>query len=148
MRAIDLLKNIRTTILKTVEPLTSEQLLKIPSGFNNNILWNLSHLVATQQILNYKLSGLEMNVGEKFVEENRKGSSPTSWSIAPDIEFVKDKLVTLPQLLESDLTAGKFSEFKPYKTSLEFEIASIEDSINFNNFHEGLHLGAILGLKN
>lgn len=147
MRAIEILKTTRAKLVETVSSLSNEQLLKIPQGFNNNILWNLTHLLVTQQILNYKLSGLDMHLDEKLIEENRKGSSPSSWTTTPDIDFVKQNLVDLPIKLEIDYNNKIFTSYKSYMTSLNFEIKSIEDSIEFNNFHEGIHLGSILALK-
>jgi hypothetical protein len=35
---------------------TLEQLNKIPEGYNNNLIWNIAHVVVVQQMLVYKLS--------------------------------------------------------------------------------------------
>ena len=37
-----------------------EQLNTIPSGMSNNLIWNLGHVVVSQQKLVYALSGLPM----------------------------------------------------------------------------------------
>ena len=37
-----------------------EQLNKIPDGFSNNIIWNIGHIVVSQQALVYRLSGLQI----------------------------------------------------------------------------------------
>ena len=148
MQSIILLKSLRLSLLNLVEDLTSEQLLKIPTNFNNNILWNLAHLVATQQILHYKLSNLDVLINETLVNENKKGSSPASWTLTPDILEIKNLLVELPNKLEKDYKMGIFQNFKSYKTSMGFELNNIEDSIEFNNAHEGIHIGSIIALKN
>lgn len=147
MKAIEILKTTRSALLKTVESLSDEQLKKVPAGFNNNILWNLAHLAVTQQLLNYKLSGLPMYLAEDLVEQNKKGTSPNSWSKEPKVEFIKQQLVELPEVLERDYNAGKFKAYNKYLTSVGFELGNIDDSIQFNNFHEGIHLGSILALK-
>jgi len=41
-----------------IEDFSLEELNKIPEGFNNNIIWNIAHVIATQQALVYGLSGL------------------------------------------------------------------------------------------
>lgn len=147
MKSIELLKTTRVALLKTVENLSDEQLIKIPAGFNNNILWNLAHLAVTQQALNYKLSGLPTYVSEQLMEENKKGSSPSSWSKVPDVKFIKEQLIELPEILGRDYEAGKFKQFNNYMTSAGYELKNIDDSILFNNFHEGIHLGSVMALK-
>lgn len=148
MKSIQLLKSLRTTLLNSVSNLSAEQLVITPPNFNNNILWNLAHLAVTQQILNYKLSGQAVLVSEKLLEENKKGTSPKNWSETPDINEVKDLLISLPEKLETDYNNGLFKQFNTYKTSMGIELNDINDSIEFNNFHEGLHMGTITALKN
>lgn len=36
-----------------------EQLNKIPAGFNNNLIWNIGHIIVAQQSLIYQLSNLQ-----------------------------------------------------------------------------------------
>ena len=54
----DVLKKSRALLLKELDGLTLDQIHAIPAGFKNNIAWNVAHLVVTQQLLHYKLSGL------------------------------------------------------------------------------------------
>ena len=60
---ISQIQQTRTHILSVLNELSLEQLNKIPAGFNNNIAWNLGHLVAAQQGVCYVRSGLPMKVG-------------------------------------------------------------------------------------
>jgi hypothetical protein len=57
-----------------IQGYTLEQLNKVHEGFNNNIIWNIAHVIVTQQILVYKLSGLPMIVTDEMVEKYRKGT--------------------------------------------------------------------------
>ena len=47
----------RKNLLNSIKDLSIDELTKIPNGFNNNIIWNAGHNLATQQLLVYKLSG-------------------------------------------------------------------------------------------
>ena len=58
----------RNNLLTYLENISPEQLAQIPTGFHNNIWWNIAHCVAQQQILCYKLSGLNFVVPETFVD--------------------------------------------------------------------------------
>ncbi len=52
-----------------LENYTLDQLNQIPPGFSNNLIWNIAHVVVTQQILVYKLSGLPMLISDELVEK-------------------------------------------------------------------------------
>ena len=55
-------KCIRERYLQYLEGFTLEQLAVIPQGFRNNLLWNISHAIVTQQLYCYYNSGLPMYV--------------------------------------------------------------------------------------
>ncbi len=147
MHAINLLKQTRQLVLKLCAGVDDESMLRIPSGFNNNMLWNLGHLVVTQQLLCYKLSGNQMLIEDSLVDALRKASSPKEWSAAPDADTLRELAVSLPEKLEDDYKAGIFTQFDSYETSAGVTLASIDDALAFNNFHEGIHVGSLLAIK-
>ncbi|TCP28220.1 DinB family protein [Tenacibaculum skagerrakense] len=142
----DILRKSRELVLKRIEGLSHEQLHKIPEGFNNNIVWNVAHLVVTQQLLHYKLSGLQCLVPDELIENYRKGTSPSEEMNEEDFEEVKELLAGLPDTLEEDYKEGIFKEYTEYPTSTGFVLSSIDNAITFNNLHEGIHLGTIMAL--
>ena len=143
----DVLKKSRALILKVIDGLTIEQLHTIPTGFKNNIAWNVAHIVITQQLLHYKLSGLDCLCPDELIEEHKKGTLPTKNFTEEEFEEVKDLLAGLPDTLEEDFEAGIFENYTEYPTSIGFVLNSIETAISFNNFHEGIHLGIIMCIK-
>jgi len=142
-----ILKTSRIITLKAIESLTLEQLHTIPTGFKNNIVWNLAHLVVTQQLLLYKLSGLNCLISDDLIKNYTKGTAPTETMNEAEFEEVKELFLGLPDTLEEDYNAGIFKEYHTYNTSTGYVLDSIETAIPFNNFHEGLHLGVIMALK-
>ena len=60
---------------------------------------------------------------------------------------VRDAFLALPDQAEADLRAGRFEQYRAYTTTPGVVLASVEDAVRFNLFHEGLHLGAILALR-
>lgn len=143
----DVLKKSRELVLKELEGLTMEQIHEIPEGFKNNIAWNVAHLVVTQQLLHYKLSGLNCLCPEELIEAYKKGTAPTKVFTVEEFNEVKDLLIGLPDTLEEDFNAGIFGKYNEYPTSTGFVINSIETAISFNNFHEGIHYGIIRSIK-
>ncbi|WP_422089706.1 DinB family protein [Tenacibaculum ovolyticum] len=142
----EILKKSRELILKKIENLSIEQLHLIPDGFKNNIAWNVAHLVVTQQLLHYKLSGLNCLASDELIEGYKKGTLPTGIFSEEEFEEVKELLIGLPDTLKEDYEAGIFTEFTTYETSLGFVLDSVETAIAFNNLHEGIHLGTIMAL--
>ncbi|MCB9202963.1 MAG: DinB family protein [Flavobacteriales bacterium] len=137
----------RKNIANTIEELSAEQLNKIPNGFSNSIIWNVAHVVVTQQLLNYFLSGNKMYIPQEIVEAFRKGTKHEADVDKNTIERIKEYLEETPILLKNDYQKGIFSDFKEYPTSYGFTLYNIEDAIKFNNTHEGLHLGYIMAMK-
>jgi hypothetical protein len=143
----DILTKTRSIVLYYIKELSLDQLHIIPDGFNNNIAWNIAHLVVTQQLLHYKLSGNDCLVSDELIAAYQKGTSPTVKFSQQAFDEVLELFQGLPSTLEEDFEAGIFKEYSAYKTSTGFVIDSMEKAIIFNNFHESLHLGVIMSLK-
>ena len=143
----DILRKSRLITLKAIEGLTLEQIHVIPEGFNNNIAWNFAHLVVIQQLLHYKLSGLNCLCPDDLIETYKKGTKPTKVFTQEELDEVKELFVGLPDTLEEDFNAGIFENYLEYETSTGFVLDSFETALSFNNFHEGLHLGVIMSIK-
>ena len=144
---ISLLKNIRTLTSKVVADFSHEQLIMIPQDFKNNIMWNVGHIITVQQMLTYGLAGHELKIDASWVPMYKKGSSPDNWDSAPDWTALTEKLHSLCNVFEKDYQAGLFENFREYQTATGPLLKNIDDAIDFNNFHEGLHLGTILALR-
>lgn len=147
MQAIELLKQTRRLTLKLCDDLDQSAMTRIPEQANNNMLWNLGHVVVTQQLLNYKLSGLPLLIDESLVDGLKKASSPKDWQDAPDVEQLKELALSLPEALADDYAGGRFQNFERYETSAGVVLNNIDEAIAFNNFHEGIHVGSMLALK-
>jgi hypothetical protein len=130
-----------------INGLTLEQLHTIPEGFKNNIAWNVAHLVVTQQLLHYRLSGKDCLISDELIDANRKGTAPTTQFTQEEFDEILVQLKSLPDTLEEDYNAGIFTQYKKYPTSTGFVLDSIDTAIAFNNMHESLHLGVIMSLK-
>src|SRR5690606_9720814 len=138
----------RELLQKFIENHTLEQLNTIPDGFKNNIIWNIGHVIVTQQLLAYKLSGLAMMVTDEMVAKYQKGSTPQGNVSQEEVEAIKNLLFTTITKTQEDLDNGLFQNYIEYTVSTaNFTLKSIEDAMQFNNFHEGIHIGVILQLR-
>ena len=136
----------RKTLVKMIGDLSYNQLIKIPENFNNSIFWNIAHILVTQQLLVYKLSGLPMLVKEELIEKYTKGSKATDKVSKEEIQYVKENLIPFAEKVEEDYRNHVFKNYYPYKTSVDIELKSVDDSLKFMAFHDGIHLGIILSL--
>lgn len=129
------------------ENYTLQQLNKIPEGFSNNLIWNLGHIVVTQQLLVYKLSGLPMAVSEEMVEKYRKGTKPEHDVTQEEANQIQALLFQTIDQLEVDYKKGIFINYQEYPTSTGYILKSTKGAIEFNNFHEGLHIGIMMSIR-
>lgn len=144
---IEIIKKTRAYILDLVKELNIEQLNKIPAGFNNNIIWNLGHLVAAQQGVCYARAGLKPRIDEDFIDKYKKGSRPERLLDEEELKKIKELFFSSLDVLKQDYESGFWSGYASWTTSYGVELNSIEDAIQFLNFHEGLHLGYVMALK-
>lgn len=125
-----------------------EDLFVIPDGFNNNLWWNIAHVLVTQQLLVYKMSGKNLLISDALVAKYKKGTVPTEEPVSEaEIKEVETLLLSVPKQTEEDYAKGIFTSFESYTTTPKVTLNSVEDAITFNVFHEGIHLGSILALR-
>ncbi|MCB0653928.1 MAG: DinB family protein [Saprospiraceae bacterium] len=140
--------NATRALLKSVtSDLTVEQLNKIPKGFNNNIAWNLGHILVTQQLLVYALTDTKPLISENLIQTFRKGTAPEKRVSKEVLDEIMSGLATSGPRMAEDYQNGIFGNFKEYPTSYGIVLHNVEEAIVFNNMHEALHLGYIMAMK-
>jgi hypothetical protein len=142
-----MLEVTRKNALELTKDLTEAELLVIPPGFRNNLLWNMGHMLTSQQRLCYGQSDLPMHIPESLLPLFRKGTDPTHWKQLPDTGAVRKGLAETSTILRKDLEAGIFSDYQPYQTSFGVLLENIRDALAFSNVHENIHFGVMLSLK-
>lgn len=144
---ISILESNRNTLKYFLEQYSLQQLNKIPEGFSNNIIWNIGHIVVVQQMLVYNLSGLPMMVSQEMVAKYKKGTTPQGEVSQEEINEIKTLLFTTITQTKKDFENNIFKNFHEFKTMTGFTVNSAKAALEFNNVHEGVHLGIILSLK-
>ncbi len=143
----DIMQKTRINFVQLLDGLTIEQLNKVPEGFNNNLIWNFAHLLATQQAIFYGLSGLTTKVDEHFIKSYRRFSRPESFVSTSELETIQNNFEEAQQTFFEDYKNGIFTSFKPYTTSFGVQLNTLEDAIQFSSVHDGLHYGYAMALK-
>lgn len=143
---IDNICHTRQFMLDIISALDNSMLNKIPDGFNNNIIWNVAHLISSQYGICYLRSNNEIPDLEIF-HSFKVGSKPERIISDEEIEYIKSLLFTSLDVLKADFTSGKLDNYAPWTTRYGVEIKNIQDGIAFLPYHEGLHLGYIMALK-
>ena len=125
-----------------------EQLNTIPAGMSNNLIWNIGHIIVSQQKLVYALSGLPMHIPDSLFEKYQNGSRPDGKTTQAEVDEIKKLLLEMVEQTKADFEAGIFKEFHPYQTKTGFYLGTWKEAVEFNNYHEGIHLGIVLSIKN
>jgi len=123
------------------------ELNKVPDGFNNNIIWNIAHVIVTQQLLVYNLSGLPTIVSKEMIDSFRKGTRPLRDLNQAEVDAISNLLFSTIEKTKDDYDSKLFQTYNQYTVTTKNTISNVEEAIEFNNFHEGIHLGYILALR-
>ena len=142
-----ILKN-RRLLSKYLEKFSLDQLNTAPKGYRNSIFWNVAHTVVTQQLLVYGLSNRPLLVDSDLVKTYKKDTKTVHEATEEELALVKTLLFSTIEQTKTDYDNGMFKNYTPYTTSLNVTLSTVDEAIRFNTFHEGIHLGYILAMKN
>lgn len=129
------------------EKYSLEQLNKIPPGFNNNLIWNIGHVIVAQQSLIYRLSDLEMYITDSLLNLFKSGSRPAQDVSQEGVDELKLLLLSLIERTKTDFNNGMFVRFNERMTGTGFLLTTLNDAFEFNNYHEGMHLGVMMSIR-
>ena len=130
--AVKYLSQSRRFILEQIKDLTVQQLNKIPTGFNNNIIWQLGHLIWAQQNDCYKRNGTQIVVDDKYFSPFQSGTKPGSFVDEAEITIIEQLLITTIDQMAVDI---------------ESETIVTNDDLLGTSFHDWLHAGYIMAFK-
>jgi hypothetical protein len=143
----DIIRKTRSFLLDAIKDVSNEQLNKIPTGFKNNIVWHMGHLIASQQGLCYLRSNISIVVDEGYMKLFKPDTKPEGIISEDAIDTLKKLFLPTIDRLETDYKQHAFVSFKSFKNRYGVEIQTIDDAINFLIYHEGVHFGYIMAFK-
>lgn len=146
-KPFEIIRQTRRHMLNLIKDLTIDELNKVPAGFNNNIIWNLGHVIASQQGVCYRRAGLDLKIDDDFFAMYKPETKPERFITTDELENIKQLLFSTIDQLEEDYKTDMFANYVPWVTRYEVKIDSVNDALTFLPFHEGLHMGYIMALK-
>lgn len=146
-KTFDVTRTSRKVLSQFIENFSLDQLNAIPDGFNNNLIWNIAHIVVSQQRLVYKFSGLPLRISDEIFEKYKGGTKPNGAVSQSEVEEIRSLLFETIDQTEADFNSGIFRNYQEYTTSIGLTIANIEEAISFNNYHEALHTGVMMSIR-
>lgn len=127
--------------------LTNEQLLAVPDGLENSILWHLGHLFHSHCSMTYGNCGIDSPSPDNYADLFKGGTKPADWSDTPSVEEVTANFNGIMEKIVGDYTAGKFESFKSVELAPGMNLDSIEDALGFVLIHESVHHGNIITMR-
>lgn len=148
-KIIEVIKACRSKWLMMLDQLTTDQLNKIPVGFNNNLAWQFGHVIVSQQILCYRLAGQKFVINEELIDRYKNGSKPEGYINEEEINLLKGYMLSTINQLEIDLKNGLFDNYTPYtiSTYAGLTLENVNDALTFIVSHDALHYGCSISLK-
>jgi hypothetical protein len=139
---------VRGFTTMATQDLSNEQLIHIPAGSRNNILWNVGLAITDQCNMLYTPSGIAVPLPDGYHAWFDPGTSPAGWSDnLPDPAGVLETAKTLVATVERDFAGGRFVDFDPTAFDGGLRVNSVVEAINYCTIHEAIHLGVILTLR-
>jgi len=145
--AFNIWETSRNLYLDFLEKYTLDQLNKVPEGFSNNLIWNIGHIIVAQQALVYKSSGLPGYVSDELFALYKPGTRPTGTTSQEEVAELRALLTSLVAQTKADYYAGAFETYNARMTGTGFYVASLTDALQFNNYHEALHMGFMMNIR-
>lgn len=146
-KAFETLRITREKFLAIIEGHSLATLNEIPVGFNNNLIWNFGHALATTQLLVYGPAGLTPPAEPALVEKYRRGTKPEGKVNAAELSQLKELATASVTRLEADFSAGKFAQWEPYKTGYGLLLETPEEALRFVSLHEAMHMGYAMAIR-
>ncbi|MBO1001369.1 DinB family protein [Pseudogracilibacillus auburnensis] len=138
------LQTYRNELLDVIDGMTDKEAEFIPTGFNNNVHWNLGHIYLDQYLWIQALTKEKMDIPNIFHSSFGFGTSPKDFTAeTPSMIELKKLLSKQPNDIQQTYGDRLNEPFPP----IDMEMCTIEQVLIRTIFHEGMHLQAIMDIK-
>lgn len=145
----DQLKVVRKNTINAVKDLTDSQTDNIPTGFNNNIRWNLGHVYLVQERFAFGFTEIPMQLPEVYVDLFGKDTKPSEWRVQPPtlaelVKLLEDQTNRIQEKLNNCLDEVLA---KPLTMPSGLTLKTVREFLTFSMYHEGMHVQTIKMLR-
>ncbi|MBB3113719.1 putative damage-inducible protein DinB [Paenibacillus phyllosphaerae] len=143
------LKFVRDNTIKQVKGISEEEARTVPRGFNNNMLWNLGHILLVHEKFSFALTNEKMELPKHFAELFASGTKPEQWGTqVPGLDEMLLLLAKQIERIEQTLRHRLEEELEqPFVTSAGLELLAVKECLSFCLYHEGMHVATIKAIK-
>lgn len=138
---------VRSRLVMAMDGVTEEMADRIPDGYRNSIRWQLGHVYVICERFAFQYIGLPLHLPSGFKELYENGTSPLDAPSSLSLPSLQELTGLLSDQLERIRAQLKDRMQEnvdpPYTTSGGMTMATPEQFLSFNLFHEGMHLSVI-----
>lgn len=134
----ELLEQQRSALLKKTEHLTTDQYNLVPAGFNNNIIWNMGHVLIITDSLLYSNTPFEIPVHKYDTEGFKMGTKPERPINDYIISLIRQSMSDTVPLFKNLLNDAASASFQMSQGDLLDTFIS-KKTLRFILFHEDMH---------
>lgn len=139
----------RQKFIELIDSLSVDQLNNIPTGFNNNIIWNFGHIIVSTQTLVYTRTGIRPDTAwVKYNEDYKKDTKPTRFIEKVEIDELKAIAIASIEEIRNDYENGIFGTITSFATATYgYPMDTIEEVVALTSGHDNVHYGYALAQR-
>lgn len=146
-RGLEIATFVRELTLGHAEGLTDNQLLTVPEGFSNNVLWNVGHVLYYLCAHTYGHCGQPLPLPDEYADWFKHGTTPSEWMTAPNCSEVTERAKSIMPEIRADFDAGKLDAYEAFELRPGTALVTLSEALVFHCTHEGMHIGQISTMK-
>lgn len=134
----------RMAMAHVAKSITNEQADIIPAFSNNNVKWNVGHVIVSADQFVYGGRNVQSTIPKEYHDFFKSGSKPTADEAIPfTLEELCEVLVAQSTEIVKDLKGILDEKIENPMTIAGMNIRTWEDVVLFCAWHEAIHFGVI-----
>ena len=85
-----------------------------------------------------------MLVSDEMVQKYKRDTKPEALVTEEEVMQIKNLLYATLEQTQKDFSEGLFKNFNAFTTMTGFHIRNVQEAMEFNNYHEGVHTGIMM----